>query len=127
MSAAAALQAGAVAALQGAGVGAVFDHPPAGAGLPHVQVEEPVLVDWGAKQLTGREARLTVRVHDRGERPERLRTLMAAAEAAVVAMPPALDGGWRVASLVFVRGGGRRAGDGRWTGSAEFRVRMWRD
>jgi hypothetical protein len=106
----------------------VFDAPPVRSGLPHVLIEEPVLADWGAKDLRGREGRLAVTIADGGERPERLRVLLAAAEAWVPAMPPELGAGWRLVQLRFLRSRIVRPGSGmgeRWTGTAEFMVRGW--
>jgi hypothetical protein len=102
----------------------VFDAPPVRGGLPHALVEEPVLADWGAKEVRGREGRLAVTLVDGGERPERLRALLAAVEAWVPAMPPDLGEGWQLVQLRFLRSRIVRAGE-RWTGTAEFMVRGW--
>jgi TP901-1 family phage major tail protein len=82
-----AVQAAAVAALAAALEGcAVFDALPPRAGLPFAVVDEPVTADWSAAGLDGRELRLSLRIEDAGERPVRLRALVAAAEAAVGAL-----------------------------------------
>lgn len=131
MSAAAALQEAAADALRGSagldGV-SVFDAPPVRAALPFAVVEEPVTADWSAKDWSGREAKLTVTLHDAGERPTRLRDLAEAAETAVTALDRELTGGWRLASLALVKARIARAGGGeRWTATSEFRVRMRRE
>ncbi len=130
MSAAAALQAGLAEALRDAeslaALTGVFDAPPVRAALPHAVIEETLLADWGTKDMAGREGRAAVTLHDGGERPARLRDLAGAAEEAVLAMPRALAGGWRIASIAFVRGRIARAGPG-WTATSEFRVRMLRE
>jgi hypothetical protein len=41
-------------------------------------------------------------------------------------MPRGLGEGWRIASLVFVRGRKVREGEGRWVAVSEYRVRMLR-
>lgn len=105
--------------LSGAGV---FEAPPVRAARPFVVVDTPVLSDWGTKDAAGREGRVVVQLFDDGEVPERLRTLAAAAEAAVLSAPVVLTG-WRIVSLVFVRSRVVRDGKG-WVGSVEFRVRM---
>lgn len=130
MSAGARLQAAIVAALRG-GEGlekltAVFDAPPVRAAPPHATVEEALLADWSTKDMTGREGRAAVTLRDGGERPVRLRELAGAAEAAVLAMPGDLGGGWRIVSLSFVRGRIVREGNG-WAATSEFRVRMLRE
>lgn len=132
MSAAALLQAAAAARLRAspalAGTG-VFDAPPVRAALPYALVDEPLLADWSTKSWTGREARLSVLVHDAGERPVRLRSLAAAAEEALLSLGGDLDGeladGWRIASVAPLRNRIVRGGD-RWIAGIEVRVRVYR-
>lgn len=131
MSAGERLQAAVVAALGAhpalaGGVTRVFDAPPLRAVRPYALVEEPLLADWGTKDMAGREGRIAVLLFDTGERPVRLRLLASEAEAAVPAMPRALGDGWTVASLAFLRSRIARDGEGRWVASSEWRVRMLR-
>lgn len=126
------LVAAAVARLKGlaglAGV-AVFDAPPVRAGLPHAVVEEPVIADASVAGWSGRDGRLTVVLEDAGERPVRLRALLAAVEAGLPGMAgAAIGGGWRVVTMRLARSRLARAGrqESRWQGSAEFAFRMWR-
>lgn len=115
-----------IAALRGApglADAALFDALPARAALPHGVVEEPLLADWSTKDMAGREGRVAVTLRDGGERPVRLRELADAAEAAVLAMPRGLGGGWRIVSLAFVRGRIVRERQG-WAATSEFRIRM---
>lgn len=102
----------------------VFDAPPVRAALPYAVVGEAVLGDWSTKDMAGREARAAVLLHDGGERPARLRLLAGEVEAAIEAMPRDLTGGWRIASLSFVRSRIVPNGAGRWIASSEYRVRM---
>lgn len=132
MSARELLQAGLRSALRGhapfsGGVTAVFDAPPLRAALPYALVDEPLLADWGTKDMAGREGRIAVLLRDTGERPIRLRTLIGEAEVAIEAMPRALGGGWFVTSLALVRSRVVREGDGRWMAASEWRVRMLRE
>ena len=105
---------------------AVFDAPPVRAGFPFVQVEEPVLADWGGTGFVGAEGKLAVTLADGGERPVRARLLMAAVEACLAGMPAALPEGWRLTQLRLSRGRLVRSGE-RWSGTAEFVVRMVRE
>lgn len=129
MNAGAVLQTAVVALLRGEpGLDevTVFDAAPVRAALPYAIVEEPLMADWSAKDWAGREARLAVLLHDAGERPVRLRGLAAAVENAVAALAPEIGDGWRIASLVFVRGRTARGAGERWISASEFRVRMMR-
>jgi len=124
----AALHAGLVAGIQATGLRA-FDAPPVRATLPYAVVEPPLLRGRGAVGCDGAEGRVTVTVHDAGERPTRLWQLTGGVEAALAATMPELTGGWRllVAELGTARMR-RSGGDGglRWTAAVEMRVRMYR-
>jgi hypothetical protein len=106
---------------------AVFDAPPMRMAHPYAVVEEPVLADWSSKSWRGHEARIAVTIRDEGERPVRLRALLAQAEEAVAGLPRTLDGGWRTASVTPLRSRLVRSGGRGWLGQAEFTVRLWRD
>lgn len=103
-----------------------FDAPPVRSALPHLIIEEPVLIDWSTKDLAGREARVMVSVVDGGERPLRLRALADAIEGALAAMPAAIGDGWRVVTLLPVRSRIAPAGQARWRAHCEFRLRLLR-
>lgn len=127
MSAGAELQAAVVLAMAGVeGLTGAFDAPPVRAALPHAVIDPPVMTDWSAKGVAGREARLTVRVIDGGERPGRLHGLTGAVEDAVTALDGAIGGGWRVVAARPVQTRIVRAAE-RWTASVVFAVRMYRD
>jgi len=118
----AALVAGIVERLDGVLDGcAVFDAPPVRGGLPYAEVGEPVLADWSGTGWTGRDGRVSVALHDGGERPVRLRGLVGAVEELAA---PAVDG-WRVVRWLLVRSRMARSGE-RWSASVEFQVRMVR-
>ena len=121
LTAAAAAALGEVAGLNGA-----YDGPPLQAAFPYATVEAGPESDWSHKSGEGRELRLAATLRDRGERPARLRALMAAAEAAIAAIGPELDG-WRLVTCVFLRSRMLRSNDAAWTGWVEFRARMLRE
>jgi|SRR3954454_1440441 hypothetical protein len=126
MSASEALQASVVARLRSAMALAVYDAPPAQAAFPYAWVEPGAESDWGHKTGAGRELRLAVTLRDAGERPVRLRALVAAAEAAL-AEPIEVEG-WQVVTCIWLRSRCTRDGRGpapaEWTGLVEYRVRM---
>jgi len=130
MSAGQALQQALVAGVAATGLRA-FDAPPVRAAVPHAVVEMPLLRNWDASATQGREGRVTVTLHDEGERPERLWQLLAGVEAAMAATPPELAGGWRLiagqlGAARIRRADGRGEGAMRWTAAIEMRVRMFR-
>jgi hypothetical protein len=124
--AASALQAAAMAALDGVeGLTGVYAGPPVQAALPYALVQCGIESDWSHKSGRGREMRLAITVKAGGERPGEAQRLAEAAEAAIEGGIEAQ--GWAVASLRFVRricvseGG---SGERRWAVLVEFRARM---
>ena len=107
------------------GLNGVYDGAPIKASLPYAAIEIGPESDWSWKGGAGRELRLAATIRDAGERPTRLRTLMAAAEAALLTLGGAA-GGWRIVNAVTerVRTAQKRARD--WSGVVEVRVRMER-
>ena len=125
----AALEAAAIEAVRNAtGVG-VYRGPPVQAAAPYAVVEAGPESDWSHKSGDGRELRLAVTIHDKGEAPARLRPLAAAAEKAIGTLPGELDG-WRLVTVRFLRSMTvpPRAGspNGSWAALIEFRARMLR-
>ncbi|MGQ0588578.1 MAG: tail completion protein gp17 [Sphingosinicella sp.] len=127
MSAGASLAKSALVALAGVeSLSGRYDGPPLTAAFPHAIVETGAESDWSHKSGVGREIRLAVTIRDKGERPDRLRRLMAASEMAVMAIGGEADG-WRIASLVFLRSRTMRETGLGWAGVSEFRARMLAD
>ena len=123
MSAGAALQAAAVAALQGiAELGGVHDGPPVQAAVPYAVVEAGPEADWGHKSAAGRELRLAVTIRDEGERPARLRRLMGECETALAGI--AAVSGWQVVTMRFLASRTAKDRQGGWAGLVEFRARL---
>ncbi len=108
-------------------VNGIFDAPPARTPRPYLLVDDPVLTDWSTKDQDGREVRIAVLAKDAGQARARARELADLVEAAIAAMPPALGGGWQVASCVLVRSRLVAEGETNVTAIVEHRVRMLRD
>lgn len=104
-------------------VSGIFDGPPPGACFPYVAMADSPCADWSWKGGRGREIRLAVSVWDAEARSARLQGLMREVEAAIEAMPAALEG-WRVVTLDFLRSRVARDRDGPWSGMVEYRVRV---
>lgn len=101
----------------------VFVGPAVKATTPYAELGELLVGDWGAKDLRGYELRPIILIRDATDTPARLHDLIAAADAAMAALPRDLAG-WRIASLVLVRQRIARIGAGLWEASADYRVRM---
>jgi hypothetical protein len=119
-----AIQAAAAAALAAVeGIGRVYDAPPLQAAVPHAVAAIDGEADWGHKNGAGREVRLAAMIHDKGERPLRLRRLAAEAEAALGGIAPELDS-WRLVTMQFVRTRIVSGPRGDWAAIIEYRARM---
>ena len=105
------------------GLNGAFDGQPLTAAFPYALVETGSESDWSHKSGEGRELRLSILVRDKGERPTRLRILAAAVEAAITAIEPNLAG-WRLVSIVFLRGSMLRESGAAWTAAIEYRARL---
>jgi len=128
MSAEGAVHAAIVAALSGSeafggAVNKVFEGSSVKASRPYAEVQPLIAVDWSTKDAIGRELRPAVTIRDAGESPARLHALIGAACEAIEACPRDL-GGWRVASLAFVRSRMIREAPGQWAATVEYRVRV---
>jgi hypothetical protein len=108
------------------GLNGVYDGPPLTAAFPHARIEAGPASDWSHKSGIGRELRLAVIIRDQGERPARLRALTVAAETAMGAIPPDLDG-WRLVNLVFLRSSLLRETGAAWVAAIEYRARLLKD
>jgi hypothetical protein len=117
--------AGAVLTALGAieGLNGAYDGPPLTAAFPYALVETGPESDWSHKSGQGRELRLAILVRDKGERPQRLRCLASAVEAAMAGLEPDLAG-WRLVTLIFLRGSMLRESGAAWTAAIEYRARL---
>ena len=101
---------------------AVYDGPPLQAAFPHAVLDAGLETDWSHKSGKGREVRLVLTLFDQGERPVRLRALMAQAEDALEAVGGDV-GGWRIVTMRHLRSRTVRQPSA-WAGVIEFRARM---
>jgi len=85
------------------------------------------VADWGTKDSAGVELRSAIIIRDRAEGPGRVHALAAAADAAMVAMPRALESsgeGWQIVTLVLLRTRIIRTAPGLWAAMIEHRARL---
>lgn len=118
--------AGALRSIEGLGV---YEGPPVQAAVPYAVVEVGPELDWSHKSGMGREVRLAVTVHERGEGGGSLRTLLDQAEEALSQVED-LTGTWKLVSFHFLRSRtlAPKPGtpNGLWLGALEYRARLLR-
>ena len=101
----------------------VYDGLPLAAAFPYAVIEAGPETDWSHKSGEGRELRLSILIRDKGERPDRLRSIVPAAEVAAAGLGPDLKG-WRLVNLAFLRGSMLRGTGAAWTAAIEYRARL---
>jgi hypothetical protein len=110
---------------------AVFDAAPVRAAHPYTVVDEAELADWSTKDWTGRSGRIAVVLHDRGERPARVRAMLGVVAEVIEALAGDLGAGWRATGFRLTRERIARGSAGKgetatWLAMSEFAVRVYR-
>ena len=80
----------------------VTEEAPAKAALPWLAIATSASIDWSAKDRIGREVRVALELHCRGDRPDTAATLVTALEQRIAAMPAQQDG-WHMVTAQFLR------------------------
>ena len=88
--------------LLAAQLNAVTEEAPSRTALPWLAVAASASADWSAKDVAGREVRVALELHCRGDQPDAAAALVAAIEARIAALPSA-QAGLRVVSVTFLR------------------------
>lgn len=81
---------------------AVAEEAPGRTALPWLALAASASADWSTKDQTGREVRIALELHCRGDRPDTAATLVSAIESRVGALP-AVQTGFRVVTIQFLR------------------------
>ena len=116
-----------IAALKGdaalmEGLNGLFDGQPTRASIPYAVVGECIASEWGAKDVTGRELRLSISLHDAGETPGRLAGLLGRIDPAIESAD-ASGAGWRIVSARLARSRLAKLGEG-WLAVVDYRLRV---
>lgn len=112
-------------ALSGA-LNSVTEEVPSKSALPWLAIATSASIDWSTKDHAGREVRVALELHCRGDRPDTAATLVAALEQRIAALP-AQQAGWRVVTGQFLRARSQqRAGNVR-SILTEYRFRLLAD
>ena len=109
-------------ALVGA-LNAIAEEAPSRTALPWLAIAASASADWGTKQLAGREIRVALELHYRGDDPLAEASLIAAVEQRVEALPPDQPG-LRIVNLMFLRSRAEQRGESRRAMLIEYRARI---
>lgn len=102
---------------------ALVEEAPSRTALPWLAIAASAGADWGTKDCPGREIRLALELHCRGDQPAAAAELAAAIEDRIAAMPYEQDG-FSLVSLAFLRSRAeQRAGNTRAV-LLEYRFRL---
>lgn len=85
-----------------ASLNAVVEEAPSRTALPWLAIATSASADWSAKQAIGREVRIALELHCRGDAPGSAAELVAAIEARIAAMPPD-QAGFTLVTTQFLR------------------------
>jgi hypothetical protein len=81
---------------------AVVEEAPGRMALPWLAIAASASADWSTKDQAGREVRVALELHCRGDRPDTAGALVAAIENRIAALPAA-QAGFRVITTQFLR------------------------
>ena len=81
---------------------AVTEEAPSRTALPWLAVAASASADWSAKDVTGREVRVALELHCRGDQPGAAAALVAAIETRIAALP-SVQAGLQVVTVTFLR------------------------
>lgn len=81
---------------------AVTEEAPGRTALPWLALAASGSIDWSAKDRAGREVRVALELHCRGDQPGSAASLIGAIESRIAALPPVQDG-FQVVTSQFLR------------------------
>lgn len=102
---------------------AIVEEAPSRASLPWLAIAASASADWSTKSGPGREVRVGLELHFRGDAPGEAAALVQAIEARVRSLPPA-QAGFAVVSAQFLRARARQRGESRRAMLLEYRFRV---
>ncbi len=81
---------------------AIVEEAPSRVSLPWLAVAASASADWSCKDRMGREVRVALELHCRGDRSDAAAALVSAIEARIAALPPTQTG-FQIVSVQFLR------------------------
>lgn len=104
----------------------IHEEAPPAASLPWLQIAASASADWSMKDRRGREIRIAIELHARGDDPAETGAMARAIEQRIAAMPPALPG-CRIANIIFLRARAEQRAGHRRAVLIEHRFRLIED
>lgn len=105
---------------------AVAEEAPGRTALPWLALAASASADWSAKDRTGREVRVALELHCRGDRPDTAAALTAGIEARIAVLP-AVQAGFQVVNRTFLRARAEQRGANTRAILIEYRFRLLAD
>lgn len=105
---------------------AVVEEAPLRTSLPWLAIATSASADWSTKDRIGREVRVALELHIRGDQPDSAAAVVAAIEARIAALPPQ-QSGFRVVTITFLRARAEQRGESRRAHLLEYRFRLLAD
>jgi hypothetical protein len=105
---------------------AVVEEAPSRTALPWLAIAASASTDWSAKDRAGREVRVALELHCRGDKPGSVAGLVSAIESRVTALPTA-QSGYRIVTTQFLRARAEQRGANTRAVLLEYRFRLLAD
>jgi hypothetical protein len=102
---------------------AIVEEAPSRTSLPWLAIAASASADWSSKSHEGREIRVALELHCRGDTPDTAADLVAAIERRIAAFPPALAG-FTFSNARFLRARVEQRGESRRAILIEYRFRV---
>jgi hypothetical protein len=106
-----------------AAVNSIVEETPSRASPPWLGISASASADWSVKDAAGREVRIAVELHTRGDDPPTGAALVRAVEDRIAALPRAQDG-FDVVTAVFLRSRVEQRANNLRAALIEFRFRL---
>ncbi|MDE8650808.1 tail completion protein gp17 [Novosphingobium album (ex Liu et al. 2023)] len=102
---------------------AVTEEAPSRTSPPWLALAASASTDWSCKTATGREVRIAVELHCRGDTPDAAAALVAAIEARIESLPRA-QAGFAIVTTQFLRARAEQRGESTRAILLEYRFRL---
>lgn len=102
---------------------AIVEEAPSRTSLPWLAISASASTDWSCKTAPGREVRVALELHCRGDAPDTAANLVSAIEARIESLPRT-QAGFAVITILFLRARAEQRGESRRAILLEYRFRL---